>query len=173
MSKNNNSIIDKAIGKDGKLSVDAYWMRKILKDILAKIANVADSLLVRLANLKYMVNSRIDELDMRVEGKADKRIKVDNSDPWGILPNAYYIMNNSTPNRQIEFRLYSSTDYYEEFIIELTCTETPSKLIFRNGDGEELPIVWANGVPPQPEAGNTYIISIANGFGVYMMFPKY
>lgn len=105
--------------------------------------------------------------------KADKMpIKYYSS--WdGLKPNIYTTYTIET-TRSVTIRLADITDSstYNEYIIEIKCTSTPSSVTFNNADNTVATIVWAGGMAPIFEVGTTYLISIANSFGVYSMFPN-
>lgn len=119
------------------------------------------------------VISDLDKTNTTVESKADK-IPIATYSSWkGLQPNVYTTYSiSSTGSYTIKLAAIADTTIYNEYILELKCTSTPSSVVFNNEDGTAATIVWANGIEPIFETGMTYLISIANGFGVYSMFPN-
>lgn len=117
--------------------------------------------------------SDLDKTTTTAESKADK-IPIAAYSSWkGLQPNVYTTYSiSSTGSVTINLAAIADTTIYNEYILELKCTSTPSSVAFNNADGTAATIVWANGIAPTFEAGMTYLISIANGFGVYTMFPN-
>lgn len=117
--------------------------------------------------------SNLDKTKTTAESKADK-IAIATYSSWqGLQPNVYTTYSiSSTGSVTIRLAAIEDTTVYNEYILELKCTSTPSNVAFKNADGTEASIVWANGVAPVFVAGMTYLISIANGYGVYSMFPN-
>lgn len=117
--------------------------------------------------------SDLDKTKTTAESKADK-IAIATYSSWsGLQPNVYTTYSiSSTSSVTINLAAISDTTIYNEYILELKCTSTPSSVVFNNVDGTTATIVWANGIAPTFEGGMTYLISIANGFGVYSMFPN-
>lgn len=105
--------------------------------------------------------------------KADKMPIKYYSSLGGLKPNIYTTYTIGT-TRSVTIRLADITDSstYNEYIIEIKCTSTPSSVTFNNADNTVATIVWAGGMAPTFEVGTTYLISIANSFGVYSMFPN-
>lgn len=117
--------------------------------------------------------SKLDKTNTTVESKANK-IAIDTYSSWiGLQPNVYTTHSiSSTGSVTIKLAAIEDATVYNEYIIELKCTSTPTSVVFNNADGTAATIVWANGTAPTFEAGMTYLISIANGFGVYSMFSN-
>ena len=117
--------------------------------------------------------SDLDKTKTTAESKADKIAIATYGEGKGVLPNVYtkYYFG-TTSYRIIKLSAITDTTIYNEYIIEVECVQTPSSVVFQNNDGTEATIVWANGVAPNFKAGATYLISIANGFGVYSIFPN-
>lgn len=126
---------------------------------------------------KQLYKSDLDklasDLETTIESKANK-ISIDTYSSWkGLQPNTYTTYSiSSTGSVDIKLAAIKDTTIYNEYILELNCASAPSSVVFKNAEGTEFPIVWANGNIPTFEAGMTYLISIANGFGVYSMFPN-
>ena len=117
--------------------------------------------------------SDLDKTKTTAESKADK-IAIATYNSWkGLQPNVYTTYSISYQGSiTINLAAIADTTIYNEYILELMCTSTPSSVDFYNADGTAATIVWANGIAPTFEAGMTYLISIANGFGVYSVFPN-
>ena len=115
--------------------------------------------------------SDLDKTKTTVEGKSDK-ITIATYSSWkGLQPNVYTTYSiSSTGSVTVNLAAIADTTIYNEYILELKCTNTPSSVAFNNADGTAATIVWANGIAPAFQAGKTYLISIANGFGVYSIF---
>lgn len=113
--------------------------------------------------------STINNVKTSVNAKADK-IPIE-SDSYFIKPNVYTTRNISYVH-SFKFNLADIIDpsTYNEYIIEIKCTATPSSVVFVDSNYTEIDIKWANGIPPTFEAGNTYLISIVNGYGLYTKF---
>lgn len=117
--------------------------------------------------------SDLDKTKTTVESKSDKITIATYSSREGLQPNVYTTYSiSSTGSITINLAAITDTTIYNEYILELKCASTPSSVAFNNADGTAATIVWANGVVPTFEAGMSYLISIANGFGVYSMFPN-
>lgn len=161
-----NNLIDKVVGKDGPLRVPAYWMNKLFKEIGNSINNVEKSL----GRLKTRLEAYVDE---KVDAKADK-IPIESYASWlGLQPNVYTRHStNSTGNETIKLANIANNSIYNEYIIEIKCTSTPSSIEFSDMYGTKLDINWANDNLPIFEAGYTYIISIVDNFGVFAQFSN-
>lgn len=117
--------------------------------------------------------SALDKTKTTAESKADKIAIATYSSYKGLQPNVYTTYSiSSTSSATIYLAAILDTTVYNEYILELKCTRTPSSVDFYNVDNTIATIVWANGIAPTFEGGMTYLISIANGFGVYSMFPN-
>lgn len=88
-----------------------------------------------------------------------------------LTPNTYYTATNSSTGA-LTYVLIAPTDTtkYSEYILQLRCTSSPSSVSFTNESGTTLEIKWVNNTPPTFEAGFTYLISIANNFGVFAQY---
>ena len=106
-----------------------------------------------------------------VDAKADSTMV--QSLPYNnrLTPNTYYTATNSSTGA-LTYVLIAPTDTtkYSEYILQLKCTSTPSSVSFTNESGTTLTIKWVNDTPPTFEAGFTYLISIANNFGVFAQY---
>lgn len=92
-----------------------------------------------------------------------------------LKPNTYYKYETAQSVDNISLTLtLANIDglKYNEYILELECLTNLNGVSFTDENGTPLTIKWANGLPPSLVDGNTYLISIANGFGVYSMFPN-
>lgn len=117
--------------------------------------------------------SNIGKIETSVNAKADKMPIESYSSYGGLKPNIYTTYTiSSTGSVTIKLADIVDSSTYNEYIIEIQCTSTPSKVVFKDSNNTEVVIKWANGIPPTFESGITYLISIANGFGVYSMFPN-
>lgn len=117
--------------------------------------------------------SDLDKTKTTVESKTDKIPFATYDSYRGLQPNVYTTYSvNSTGSVIIKLAAIADGTVYNEYILELKCNSTPSSVVFNNADGTAATIVWANGIAPTFEEGMTYLISIANGFGVYSMFPN-
>lgn len=117
-----------------------------------------------LEKLTSNINSKADIISIKELGY-DKVLK----------PNTYYKYQTaqSIGNINLTLTLANNDDLkYNEYILELECLTTLSAVSFVGEDGMSLTIKWANGVPPTFAEGMTHLISIANGLGVYTMFPN-
>lgn len=119
------------------------------------------------------VSNTLVEVSNTINSKADK-IPFATYDSWkGLQPNVYTTYSiDYTSSFTIKLAAIQSGSIYNEYILELKCNATPSSVTFNSADGTAATIVWANGIAPTFEAGMTYLISIANGFGVYSVFPN-
>lgn len=119
------------------------------------------------------VASNIGKVEASVNTKADKMPMESYSSYRGLKPNVYTTYTiSSTGSVTINFADIADSSTYNEYIIEIECTKTPSSVVFKDSNNTEVVIKWANGVAPTFESGMTYIISIANEFGVFSMFPN-
>lgn len=117
--------------------------------------------------------SNIGKIETSVNAKADK-LPIESYDSWyGLKPNVYTTCTISyTGSTTIKLADIADSSTYNEYIIEIKCTSTPSSVVFQDSNNTEVAIKWANGMAPTFEAGMIYLISIANSFGVYSMFPN-
>lgn len=123
-------------------------------------------------NLDKLV-SDLDKTKTTAESKADKIAIATYNSREGLQPNVYTTYSiSSTGSVTINLAAIADTTIYNEYILELKCTRTPSSVAFYNADGTLATIVWADGDVPTFEAGVTYLISIANGLAVYSMFTN-
>ena len=117
------------------------------------------------------LTSNISKVEAR---KADKvPIKDYSSLNNGIKPNVYTTYTIDHTGSHI-FSLADITDpsIYNEYIIEIKCEDTPLEVDFRDFSNNTISINWADDRIPIFEAGYTYIISIANNFGVFAQFTN-
>lgn len=103
--------------------------------------------------------------------KADKMPMESYSSWYGVKPNVYTAYNISHSG-SLTIKLADITDAstYNEYLMEITCTYTPSSVVFKDINDTEVAIKWANGIPPTFDSGITHLISIVNGLGVYSTF---
>ena len=166
-----NNLIDKVIGKVGPLRVPAYWMNKLFKDVVGSISSVAD----RVNKVEKNLGSTKTKLEIyvneKVAVKADK-IPIE-SYSYSVSPNVYTTHTiNSTINSTIKLSRVRDTSIYNEYIMEIKCTATPSVVDFKDSSNNTISIKWSNDNIPIFEAGYTYIISIVNNFGVFAKFTN-
>lgn len=115
--------------------------------------------------------SNIGKVETSMNAKADKMPIESYSSYNGLKPNVYTTYTiSSTGSTTIKLVDIVDTSTYNEYIIEIQCTSTPSSVVFNNSNNTEVAIKWANGLPPTFEAGNTYLVSIVNGYGLYTQF---
>lgn len=117
--------------------------------------------------------SNIDKVETSVNAKADKMPIESYDSRYGLKPNVYTTYTISySGSFTIKLADIVDSSTYNEYIIEIKCTSTPSSVVFKDSNNTEVAIKWANSTAPVFGAGTTYLISIANGFGVYSMFPN-
>ena len=115
--------------------------------------------------------SNIGKIETSVNAKADKMPIESYSSWYGLKPNVYTTYTISySGNFDINLANIVDSSTYNEYIIEIKCTSTPSSVVFKDFNDTEVAINWANGIPPTFEAGNTYLVSIVNGLGLYTQF---
>lgn len=119
------------------------------------------------------LDSIIEDIETLKESKLNT-IPITTYSSDGINPNVYYKYTcSSTDAVVLKFNTIEDITIYNEYIIEINCSSTPASISFVNSsDNSEMSIIWANGTAPTFTEGNTYIISIANGLGVYSTFPN-
>lgn len=117
--------------------------------------------------------SNIGKVEALANAKADK-MPIESYDSWyGLKPNVYTTYTISySGSVTINLVYIADSSTYNEYIIEIKCTSTPSSVVFKDSNDTEVDIKWANGISPTFDSGATYLISIVNGFGVYSMFPN-
>jgi hypothetical protein len=90
-----------------------------------------------------------------------------------VNPNVYTTHTiTSTANSSIILGSVSDPSIYNEYIMEINCTVTPSVIEFTDSNNNTINIKWANENAPIFAAGCTYIISIVNNFGVFAQFTN-
>lgn len=148
------------------------WEELYAKDfnrVLSRIDAVGNNL----SSLSEHIDNETNYLSREINKKPNKMPIVTSYSYSRVQPNEYTKRSiSSTGSVTIELAAIADTTIYNEYILELKCTSTPSSVDFYFADGSGKTIVWANGDAPTFEAGMTYLISIANGFGVYAMFPN-
>lgn len=148
------------------------WEELYEKDfnrILSRIDDVGNNL----SSLSESIYSEIDFLNNKINKKPDKMPIVTSYSYSTVQPNKYTKRSISTTGHvAVELAAIVDTTIYNEYILELKCTSTPSNVDFYFADESGKTIVWADGNAPTFEAGITYLISIANGLAVYAMFPN-
>ena len=119
------------------------------------------------------VASNIGKVEASINAKADKMPIESYSSYKGLKPNVYTTYTiSSTRSETIKLADIADSSTYNEYIIEIKCTSTPSSVVFKDSNNTEVATKWANSMAPAFESGMTYIISIANEFGVFSMFPN-
>lgn len=149
------------------------WEELYAKDF-NRVLNRIDAVGSDLSSLSEHVDNETNYLRREIDKKTDKMPIVTPAYYSNVVrPNEYTKRSISTTG-QVAVELATSADatIYNEYILELKCTSTPSSVIFRYADGSGKTIVWANDEAPTFEAGMTYLISIANGLAVYAMFTN-
>lgn len=117
------------------------------------------------------VTSNIGKVEASMNAKANKMPIESYSSYTGLKPNVYTTHTISyTGIGTIKLADIVDSSTYNEYIIEIKCTSTPSSVVFKDMNNTEAVINWANSSPPTFEAENTYLISIVNGFGLYTKF---
>ena len=115
----------------------------------------------------------VSDIKTITESKADK-IPIESYNEI-INVNKYSVRNISKTETAIFYLEdeVDATNFFNEYIIEIKCTETPAKVIFlKKSNGEYFSIRWAAGAAPTFKKDYTYLISISNGLGVYSIFPN-
>lgn len=118
--------------------------------------------------------SNMGKIEEVVTAKADKKPVESYNSGSGVKPNVYTTLTTSGSTGSVVIKLADITDAstYNEYLMEITCTYTPSSVVFKDSNNTEVAIKWANGIPPTFDSGITHLISIVNGFGVYSVFPN-
>lgn len=121
--------------------------------------------------------NKVDEVRSLTESKSDT-IKINDIGVYSynteINANVY---NKIICGNNGSFIFYLNTpkdnSVYNEYIIEIVCDAYAfSEVLFKDSDYNEIPIKWANDIPPTLASRMTYMISISNGYGVYSMFSN-
>lgn len=119
------------------------------------------------------VASNIGKVESSVNAKADKMPVSSYSSYYGLKPNVYTTHTiSSAGSWTIKLADVADASTYNEYIIEIKCTSTPSSVVFNDFNNTEVVIKWAVDNTPVFEAGYTYIISIVNNFGVFAQFTN-
>lgn len=115
--------------------------------------------------------SNIGKIETSVNAKANK-MPIESYSSWkGLKPNIYTTYTiDYTGSVTINLADIVDTSTYNEYIIEIKCIATPSSVVFKDSNNTEVAIKWPNDIAPIFEAGNIYILSIVNGFGVFSQF---
>lgn len=116
------------------------------------------------------VEESVNVLD---NAKADKMPVKSYSSYNGLKPNVYTTYTiSSTGSTTINFADIADSSTYNEYIIEIKCTSTPSNVVFKDFNDTEVVIKWSDDNEPIFEAGYTYTISIVKNFGVFAKFAN-
>ena len=172
-----NELIDKGIGIKGPLKIPAFWMRKILNNVLVYIKENVDSL-TKLINdsIKQLDKTfnKIDETFNTIDEKFnDPKLcnkSIENLTFRGqnvyLNPNTYTKIKSDSDIEQINiyFNTSNTTEVINEYLLEFTTGSYSTSLIF-NED-----IKWLNGEFPTLELNTTYQISIVNNLGIVGKF---
>lgn len=169
------ALIDRVIGKKGILRAPAYWVRRLLGNLMdytdgkAKEGKAYTDAAVK--NVKITVDSEMsDESENAVSNKAIKAYVDGKSYPvmladgaeLSMLPNTYYVFTG----RSIALSLApGEPDKVNEYIIKIVCEDNVTPQITMPSD-----IRWANGMIPFFIAGSTYVISIIDNLAVFAEF---
>ena len=117
------------------------------------------------------IYNEIDNLHYNIAKKANP-ISIE-SYSGRVSPNVYTTHTiNSTANSVINLSRAINTSIYNEYVMEIKCTATPSVVDFKDSSNNTLSIKWASDNIPTFEAGYTYIISIVNNLGVFAKFTN-
>ena len=116
---------------------------------------------------------KLKELESTISEKADK-ITISEYNAIGVAPNVYTTYTiSSTYDVFVRLVDFNNTSTYKEYIMEIRCEATPRSVNFDNPDAEGLTTIdikWSNDIAPAFEVGNTYLVSIVNGYGLYTQF---
>lgn len=150
---------------------DVYIKKGKWELFMGPVNNLSDRV-DAVKNELYTFSSEIwEEVNFLTANKANN-ITMDTYPVYlGASPNVYTTYSiSSTGSVSIKLAAIQDSSVYNEYILELKCTSTPSSVSFTNTSGTTLKIKWANDTPPTFEAGYTYLISIANNFGVFAQY---
>lgn len=163
------NLIDKSIGTKGSLKIHSFWMSKILKDAIDLSQENSEDI----DELEELYTKELKKLKNNITDKADKILINSYTQSYSVKPNVYTTHTiTSTTNSSIKLSSVSDVSIYNEYIMEITCTATPSVVDFTDSSDNTIPIKWADDRTPIFEAGYTYIISIVNNFGVFAKFTN-
>ena len=126
-------------------------------------------------NWEELYAKDFEKLASDISSKADIIIMEELGYDKVLKPNTYYKYETAQNVINISLTLTLANNdglKYNEYILELKCLTNLNGVSFTDENGTPLTIKWANGLPPSLVDGNTYLISIANGFGVYSMFTN-
>lgn len=124
-------------------------------------------------NWEELYAKDLEKLESTINEKADKITIAELNNNIGAVPNIYTTQTIDVTNDwYITLGNIKDPSIYNEYIIEVKCTSTPSRVHFVDIHGTEIAINWANDNIPVFEEGYTYIISIVNNFGVFAQFTN-
>jgi hypothetical protein len=153
--------------------VDVYKKGDTWEMLTIKDSKDLEPLIKDLKKETDELQDSIDDVYVNMRGKSDVILINSYSSNGSALPNAYTTYTiNTTGNVNIKLRSVPNSNTYNEYIIEITCTSTPSEVNFVNSYGTKININWSNDNAPIFETGYTYIISIVNNFGVFATFTN-
>lgn len=124
-------------------------------------------------NWEELYAKDLEKLASDISSKADIIIMEELGYDKVLKPNTYYKYETAQNVSNISLTLTLANNdglKYNEYILELKCLTTLNAVSFVGKDGTPLTIKWANDIPPTFEAGNTYLVSIVNGNGLYTQF---
>lgn len=89
----------------------------------------------------YKLASNISKVETSVDTKADK-IPIESYSSWkGLKPNVYTTHTiNSTGSWTIKLADIADSSIYNEYILEIKCTSTPSSVVFKDSNNTEVVI---------------------------------
>lgn len=139
---------------------------------LNRISSRIDAVGSDLSSLSEHIDNETNYLRELIDKKSDK-MPIATYPYGGLQPNVYTTRSiSSTGSITIKLAAIADTTIYNEYILELKCTSTPSSVAFNNADGTAATIKWVNDTPPTFEAGFTYLISIANNLAVFAQYTN-
>lgn len=124
-------------------------------------------------NWEELYAKDFEKLASDISSKADIIIMEQLGYDKVLKPNTYYKYETAQNVSNISLTLTLANNdglKYNEYILELKCLTTLNAVSFVGKDGTPLTIKWVNDTPPPFEVGFTYIISIANNFGVFAQY---
>jgi hypothetical protein len=128
------NLIDKSIGTKGSLDIPSFWMNKILKDAIDLSQENIDE-------LEELHTKELKKLKNNITGKADKILINSYTQSYSVKPNVYTTHTiTSTTNSSIKLSSVSDASTYDEYIMEITCTATPSVVDFTDSSDNTIPI---------------------------------
>jgi hypothetical protein len=162
-------LINKSIGTKGSLEIPSFWMNKILEDMMDLLQENNENA----DKWMELYEKELKKLKNNITDKSDKILINSYEQSYMVNPNVYTTHTiTSTANSSIILGSVSDPSIYNEYIMEINCTVTPSVIEFTDSNNNTINIKWANENAPIFAAGCTYIISIVNNFGVFAQFTN-